>query len=134
MGDVRQRAAREPHGLPPPHRWQTLAETVDTLRGKLLIASASLVDPNFARSVVLVTEHGEEGALGIVLTRPSETSVAEGVPALEQLVEDDELVFVGGPVDPSAVLVLAELEDPGAASAVVFDRVGFLGADRKSVV
>ena len=43
----------------------------ESLRGKLLIASPALVDPNFARSVVLMTEHSEDGAMGIVLNRPA---------------------------------------------------------------
>ena len=39
----------------------------ESLRGKLLVASPALVDPNFARTVVLITEHNDEGAMGIVL-------------------------------------------------------------------
>ena len=56
----------------------------DTLRGQLLIASPALSDV-FRRSVVLVLEHGEEGALGVVLNRPSEHIVADAVPALADL-------------------------------------------------
>ena len=52
----------------------------ESLRGKLLIASPALVDPNFARSVVLITEHGDEGAMGVVLNRPSEIEVADVAP------------------------------------------------------
>ena len=46
-----------------------------SLRGKLLIASPALVDPNFARSVVLIAEHTEDGAMGLVLNRPSDAEV-----------------------------------------------------------
>ena len=67
----------------------------DTLRGQLLIASPGLLDPNFARTVVLVVEHNDEGAMGIVLNRPSEAPVAEAVPPLEELVAGDEPVYVG---------------------------------------
>ena len=56
----------------------------ETLRGKLLIASPALVDPNFARTVVFITEHNEEGAMGIVLDRPSDTSVESVVPELAE--------------------------------------------------
>src|SRR5919106_822434 len=49
-----------------------MGEMEDSLRGKLLVASPALVDPNFARTVVLITEHNEEGAMGIVLNRPAE--------------------------------------------------------------
>jgi putative transcriptional regulator len=100
-----------------------------SLRGQLLIASPALLDPNFARTVVLVVEHNDEGAMGIVLTRPSEAPVAEAVPPLEDLVDESELVFVGGPVEPAAVVVLAEFDDTDAAAAIVFGDLGFLRAD-----
>jgi putative transcriptional regulator len=100
---------------------------MDSARGKLLIAGPSLLDPNFWRTVVLVIEHTEEGALGVVLNRPSETTVGEAVPQLEALVDLDEHLFIGGPVQPSAVIVLGEFEDPTDAALLAFDDVGVLG-------
>jgi putative transcriptional regulator len=102
---------------------------MDSLKGQLLLASPSLFDPNFRRTVVLVTEHNEEGAAGLVLNRLSETPVVEAVPDLAPLVHDEEPVYVGGPVQQSAVLVLAEFEDPGDAAALVVDDVGFVPGD-----
>lgn len=102
---------------------------MDSLRGQLLVASPAMLDPNFRRSVVLVAEHSDEGAMGLVLSRPSETTVAEAVPALEGLVAPGDVVHVGGPVQQESVLVLAEFEDPDAAAAVVFDGVGFMSAE-----
>ena len=55
---------------------------MSSLRGHLLIASPSLLDPNFERTVVLIAEHGEDGAMGIVLNRACELEVAEAAPAL----------------------------------------------------
>ena len=71
---------------------------MESLRGQLLVAGPDLLDPNFRRTVVLVGEHGDEGAMGVVLNRPSPVSVADAVPPLAELVETDELVHVGGPV------------------------------------
>jgi putative transcriptional regulator len=102
---------------------------VDSLKGQLLLASPALFDPNFRRAVVLVTEHTEEGAAGLVLNRPSETAVADAVPDLLPLVEDEERVYVGGPVQESSVLVLAEFEDPDEAALLVVDDVGFVPGD-----
>jgi putative transcriptional regulator len=99
----------------------------ESLRGKLLIASPALVDPNFARTVVLITEHTEEGAMGVVLNRPSETSVEEVAPELAAVV-DEEPVFIGGPVQPQALVVLAEFSDPEAAAWIVVADVGFVAA------
>ena len=104
-------------------------ERVDTLQGQLLIASPGLLDPTFRRTVVLVTEHNEEGAAGLVLNRPSPTEVAEVVPLLEPLVEDGEQVWVGGPVQPNAVLVLGEFLDPDDAAVLLFGALGFPSLD-----
>ena len=100
---------------------------MDSVRGQLLIAGPSLLDPNFWRTVVLMIEHTDDGALGLVLNRPSETTVGEAVPQLEELVDLDDQLFIGGPVQPSAVIVLAEFEDPTDAALIAFDDIGVLG-------
>src|SRR5207249_12030175 len=87
------------------------------------------LDPNFHRTVVLVTEHNEEGAAGLVLNRPSLVGVAVAVPQLEKLVEKDEQVWVGGPVQPEAVLVLGEFLDPDDAAVPLFESLGFPSLD-----
>jgi putative transcriptional regulator len=102
---------------------------MDSLRGQLLIAAPTLVDPNFARSVILVAEHTEEGAMGLVLNRPAGTLVDEAVPDLAWLGEPEENVWVGGPVAETAVIVLAEWDDPSLAGAIVDGDLGFVGAD-----
>jgi putative transcriptional regulator len=103
---------------------------LESLAGQLLIASPSLLDPNFHRTVVLVTAHDEHGAMGIVLNRPAEATVEDALPELSPLVDDGEaIVHVGGPVEQSAVMALAEFEDPDEAAAIVFGNVGFVQAD-----
>jgi putative transcriptional regulator len=100
---------------------------MESARGQLLIAGPGLLDPNFWRTVVLVIEHTEEGALGVVLNRPSETTAGEAVPQLSELVDDGDPVLIGGPVQPSAVIVLAEFEDSNEAALVAFEDIGVLG-------
>jgi putative transcriptional regulator len=102
---------------------------VESLRGHLLIAGPGLLDPNFWRTVVLVGEHSDEGALGVVLNRSSETPVEEALPELALLADDLGAVHVGGPVQPSAVVVLADFVDPDVADALVVDSVGFLPSE-----
>jgi putative transcriptional regulator len=101
---------------------------MDSARGQLLIAGPSLLDPNFWRTVVLVIEHSEDGALGLVLNRPSETTVGEAVPQLNDLVDAGDDLYVGGPVQPSSVIVLAQFEDPDDAALISFENVGVLRA------
>jgi putative transcriptional regulator len=98
---------------------------VRSLRGQLLVAGPALEDPSFRRTVVLIGEHGEEGAMGIVLNRVSGVLVDDAVPPMSALAGPDEPVYLGGPVQPQAVVVLADFADPGAADLVV-ETVGFL--------
>jgi len=100
-----------------------------SLRGQLLVAGPSLLDPNFRRTVVLLGEHGEDGAMGLVLNRVSEVTVADAVAPIADLVGDGELVHVGGPVQPQAVVVLADFVEPHRAGALVLDTIGFLPGD-----
>ncbi len=79
----------------------------EALTSRLLVAAPTLVDPNFFRTVVLVLEHGGEGALGVVLNRPSETDLAGALPQWAHLVGSPPVVFVGGPVAPGAAICLA---------------------------
>jgi putative transcriptional regulator len=102
---------------------------VQSLHGKLLVSSPALVDPNFRRTVVLIAHHDEDGAMGLVLTRPSEVRVVDAVPPLEGLVGEDDVVAVGGPVQPEAFMVLAEFDDLADAAAPVIGAVGFMPAE-----
>jgi putative transcriptional regulator len=99
----------------------------ESLRGRLLVAIPPLRDPNFWRTVVLVVEHSPDGALGLVLNRPADTTVGEAVPQLHPLIDEDEPVFLGGPVAPTGVIVLARFEDPSDSALLAFDDVGLIG-------
>ena len=79
----------------------------DELRGQLLVAAPSLLEPNFARTVVAVLDHSAEGALGVVLNRPSDVPVLDILPSWHGLAAPPALVHVGGPVSPSAAICIA---------------------------
>jgi putative transcriptional regulator len=102
---------------------------VDSLRGHLLIAGAGLWDPNFRRSVVLIGDHDDEGAVGVILNRPAPVPVSEAAPPLAGLVGPDERLFVGGPVQPQAAVVLAEFAEPERADSLVVGSIGFLPSE-----
>jgi len=106
---------------------------MESLRGQLLIASPVIVDPNFRRTVVLIAEHGDEGAMGVVLNRPSDALVQDAASPLEVLVESGSQIFSGGPVEPAAVVVLAEFDDPAEAATIVVGDVGFMRSDADPV-
>lgn len=75
--------------------------------GKLLISSPSMSDANFDRTVVLMLEHSEDGALGVVLNRPTPIDLSEAVPLWTPLAAEPRVVFLGGPVAQGSVLALA---------------------------
>lgn len=77
--------------------------------GRLLVATPALMDPNFRRTVVLLLDHDEDGALGVALDRPLEPLVAEVLPGWEGLVGLPACLFAGGPVSSGAALGVAVL-------------------------
>jgi putative transcriptional regulator len=97
----------------------------ESLSGQLLLASPALLDPNFRRTVVLVGAHSEDGAMGVVLNRPSDVTVGEAVPQLQPAVDEEAPVYVGGPVQPSSIVLVAEFMDPSVAGLLVLGRIGF---------
>ena len=114
-------------------------DNVESLTGRLLLSNASLFDPNFRRTVVLVGHHDEEGAVGVVLNRPLGVPVDAAVPPLSELVDPGEELFEGGPVQPDAAVVIAEFADSSRASILAFGAVGFLPdemdvSDRDAIV
>ena len=100
----------------------------ESLTGQLLVASPALRDPNFARTVVLIGAHSEEGAMGLVLNRPSTVTVGEAIPGL-RVVDLEESVYIGGPVQPSSVVFLAEFLDQSPAGLLVLGSIGFPAPD-----
>lgn len=91
------------------------SEKTPALGGRLLVAAPQLTDPNFTRTVVLVLEHGDLGAVGVVLNRPMHVGVGEILSAWEERAgaAPPGVIFSGGPVAPDAVIGLAR-PAPGA--------------------
>ncbi len=87
--------------------------------GDLLVATPALLDPNFARTVVLVLDVDEDGALGVVLNRPSAVAVAEILPEWGELAGPPDVLFQGGPVSTDSALAV------GASAAAPATPVGF---------
>lgn len=82
------------------------ASGFSSTQGKLLVSVPDLGDDNFDKTVILVIEHDEAGAVGLVLNRPSETEVSEHLPDLVDLIVSPEMFFIGGPVSVGGLLAL----------------------------
>src|SRR3954467_13038634 len=67
--------------------------------GSLLVAHPNMVDPNFRRAVLFISEHQpDEGALGVIINRPLDRPVAELVSGDPPAGLSEVPVFLGGPV------------------------------------
>jgi putative transcriptional regulator len=102
-------------------------------KGMLLVATPPLADPNFDRTVVLVLEHSDAGAVGLVLNRPSETPVADALPGWEELAAEPATVFAGGPVSTDAAIALGSARhiDAGAGWEALVGDVGTIDLHRE---
>jgi len=96
------------------HARHTIGEdgcVTDAVRkGQLLIATPSLQEPTFARTVIAVLEHDDEnGTVGVVLNRPMQVTVAEVVDSVVELVTSPPTLFDGGPVAPTTAIALGRV-------------------------
>ena len=95
-------------------------------RGSLLVATPQLEDPNFRRSVLLLVEHGPDGSLGVVLNRPSTTSLDGVLPGWALTTGSPSRIFSGGPVQPDALLALAPTSTAWVGSTQVTEQIAML--------
>lgn len=101
-------------------------------KGIFLVASPALRDPNFRQTVVLLCEHGPEGALGVVVNRPTGMLVAEALPQIPVLEGQRHVLFCGGPVQPNHVLILYRTTQEPRDTHHVFDGV-YLGGNLEAL-
>jgi putative transcriptional regulator len=80
---------------------------MESLGGRLLVATPALKDPNFERTVVLIVAHEPGGSIGVVLNRATEVSVSDVLDGWGSLAEEPGVVFEGGPVQPEAAICIA---------------------------
>lgn len=94
--------------------------------GRLVVATPALDDENFAHAVVLVLEQNEDGALGVVLNRPSEVGLPSVLPGWEAVAASPPVAFVGGPVQQGSMLGLGRLTGPEGEARAVLPGVGLV--------
>ncbi|MHB8707678.1 MAG: YqgE/AlgH family protein [Desulfuromonadales bacterium] len=108
-----------------------LAVTVELEAGRLLVARPDLPDPRFRETVILLVQHGPAGTAGLILNRPSRLPLVEVLPELPTAPGSGAMLSYGGPVAPSAMMVLLQVhEAPPEPSQKVLDNVYRPGPDR----
>jgi putative transcriptional regulator len=90
-------------------------------KGRFLVASRQLKDPNFSESVVLLIEYSRLGALGLVINRPTEVRLSTMFPDIEGLLQRTDRLFMGGPVSPNHLMLLIQSDTQLEDSHRVFD-------------
>src|SRR5262245_15157941 len=75
--------------------------------GTFLVASRNLIDPNFSQTVILLIQYNDDGALGVVINRPTDVAIAKLLPEFKNRTKQKDLVYLGGPVDPRQMVLLA---------------------------
>ncbi len=89
-----------------------------SLSGRILISRPDSHDENFWATLTLILEHSDEGALGLVINRPSRLSMADAFPEWEEMSASPDVVFAGGPVDRDALIALGRSEGEDGAMAL----------------
>ncbi len=104
------------------------ASPITLQKGVFLVATANLHGTSFEKTVILITEHGASGAMGLAINRPTDLPLAEVLPELKDMTQvDDARIYLGGPVHPMAIVFLARAATPPDGGIHVFRDV-FLGA------
>ncbi len=93
-----------------------------SLAGRLLVASPTLDEATFHRTVIAMLAHSAQGALGVVVNRPTEVALAEALPGWEAVASDPAVVFSGGPVERTSIICLGEVE-PGTPVDQIVDGI-----------
>ena len=77
-------------------------------RGAILIAGKNLHDPNFSRTVVLITEYNNIGTTGLVINRPMNMAAKKVFPPIDQITPEAGKLFIGGPIGINNLQILVE--------------------------
>jgi len=101
--------------------------------GRFLVAEEQVLDPSFARTVVLLIDYGPAGAMGLIVNRPARRTLAEALPRFESLAGQEHRVYFGGPVEPEGLLLLLRSDDPPEGFEPVMDGVYLGGSASKWV-
>lgn len=91
--------------------------------GKFLVARRDMLDPNFAKTVVLLLDYSADGAMGVVINRPSHVELSSLSPEIEGLGASTDPIYVGGPVPAESLFVLFVADEAPEDSERVFGRV-----------
>lgn len=101
----------------------------ESLRGHFLVSSNQLRDPNFYRTVIFVLEDNQDGAMGLVINRPSSLTVDSAFAQVEKPTASSAPIFSGGPVETTALFILHNCPELGVDDEHVVDSIFLTGSN-----
>lgn len=116
-----------PSKMTPPSAAPDLSDTA-LLRGKFLVASREMSDPRFLETVILLVDYGPNGAMGLIINRPTKTKLSHAFPDMEGLRTRSDIFYMGGPVKMDQVFLLIRSDSAYEDSSNVFKDVYFSGS------
>ncbi len=99
-------------------------------RGKFLVAGKNMRDPRFAETVLLLIDYSQEGAMGIIINRPTEVKLSAAFPAIEGLKQRKDIIYIGGPVGVERMFLLIRSAGATEESLRVFDDVSISSSEK----
>src|SRR5262245_45300614 len=91
--------------------------------GMFLVASRHLNDPNFSETVILLISYSDEGALGVIINRPTDVAIAKLLPEFKNRTKQKDFVYIGGPVDRTQMVLLARAKKQPEGSEKVSEGI-----------
>ncbi|GMQ93904.1 MAG: YqgE/AlgH family protein [Acidimicrobiia bacterium] len=107
--------------------------TDQTLAGQFLVATPIITQPPFSRSVVFLLEHDQEGAIGVVINRPTDLLVEDHIQGLDEMLSEPPLVFLGGPVASDSAVAIGRGTEVDFLRPSMFAGVGIVDIERQTV-
>jgi putative transcriptional regulator len=99
-------------------------------RGKFLVADRNIRDPRFAQTVLLLIDYSSQGAMGIIINRPTKVKLASAFPKIEALKKREDTIYIGGPVGVEQMFLLIRSVGTPGESLHVFADVSISSSER----
>jgi len=96
-------------------------------KGDVLIADPKLQGSYFEGSVILITDHGPNGSIGVIVNRPTTMRLLHALPEIKEFKDRADILYLGGPVSPQSMVLLLQTQHLFDSSHLVFDNIYFSG-------
>ncbi|MEK6656589.1 MAG: YqgE/AlgH family protein, partial [Nitrospirota bacterium] len=97
-------------------------------QGVFLVAKPELIDPNFLHTVILLVSYGKDGALGVIINRPTEITIQQAIPDIKEPKNAASNIYFGGPVNRNNLFALFTSDKKPDNAQNVIGKIYFSGS------